>query len=115
MYESFIDQHRALLRILKRVRERFVVHNNRPFIDWWYIEGTAAILVSGLGRHVLITVWFMEAHFQCADPEDPGKNQCYNGKRQIQVQKFFNLKISTKWKQSKTILMDKTGVELLFV
>ena len=57
----------------------------------------------------------MKAHFQCADPEDPGKNQCYNGKRQIQVQKFFNFKISTKGKQSKTILMDKTGVELLFV
>ena len=91
------------------------MHNNRPFIDWWYIEGTAAVIVSGLGRHVLITVWFMEAHFQCADPEDPGKYQCYNGKRQIQVQKFFNLKISTKWKQSQTILMDKTGVELLFV
>ena len=53
----------------------------------------------------------MKAHFQCADPEDPGKNQCYNGKRQIQVQKFFNFKISTKRKQSKTILMDKTGVE----
>ena len=31
----------------------------------------------------------MEAHFQCADPEDPGKNQCYNGKRQIQVEKFL--------------------------
>ena len=28
----------------------------------------------------------MEAHFQCADPEDPGKNQCYNGKSQIQAQ-----------------------------
>ena len=38
----------------------------------------------------------MEADFQCADPEDPGKIQCYNGKRQIQVEKFLNLKMSTK-------------------
>ena len=72
------------------------MHNNRPFIDWWYIEGSAAILVSGLGRHILMTVGFMEAHFQCADPEDSGKNQSYNGKRQIQDEKFLNLKMSTK-------------------
>ena len=34
-----------------------------------------------------------------------------NGKRQIQVENFSEYKIS-KYKQSRTILMDKTGIKL---